>query len=85
MIIRSDGDALATETPSVQGIVAPVEEDQRRPSSKLETIVVELPLEDKTDISGHYEKLDRNFGIWSICASAITCGNSWLALAGGIV
>lgn len=32
--------------------------------------------------SGHRQELDRNFNLLSICALAITSGNTWVALGG---
>ncbi|KAL9066142.1 MAG: hypothetical protein Q9157_007242 [Trypethelium eluteriae] len=34
--------------------------------------------------SGHVQELDRNFGLFSICALGIVAGNAWSALAGSI-
>ena len=35
--------------------------------------------------SGHKQELDRNFGLFSICAVGIVTGNTWAALGGSIV
>lgn len=35
--------------------------------------------------SGHKQELDRNFGLFSICAVGIVTGNAWAALGGSIV
>lgn len=35
--------------------------------------------------SGHKQELERNFGLLSICAVAVTTGNTWIALGGGLV
>ena len=35
--------------------------------------------------SGHRQELERNFGFLSTCGFALTAGNTWLALGGGIV
>lgn len=35
--------------------------------------------------SGHKQELERNFGLISICATAITTGNTWAAAGGSIV
>lgn len=35
--------------------------------------------------SGHREQLERNFNLVSICSYAITAGNTWVSLGGGIV
>lgn len=34
--------------------------------------------------SGHRQELDRNFNLLSICALAITTGNTWVALGGSV-
>ena len=35
--------------------------------------------------SGHAQELDRNFGLFSICATGIVIGNTWAALGSSIV
>lgn len=35
--------------------------------------------------SGHRQQLERNFGLMSVIAYAITAGNTWIALGGTIV
>lgn len=35
--------------------------------------------------SGHRQELDRNFGLISICAVAVTTGNTWIAQGGSVV
>jgi choline transport protein len=35
--------------------------------------------------SGHKQELERNFSLLSICAVAVTTGNTWIALGGGLV
>lgn len=35
--------------------------------------------------SGHRQELQRNFGLISICAIAITTGNTWIAQGGSVV
>ncbi len=35
--------------------------------------------------SGHRQQLERNFGLMSIIAYAITAGNTWVSLGGTIV
>lgn len=35
--------------------------------------------------SGHKQELERNFSLLSICATAITTGNTWTAAGGSIV
>lgn len=50
----------------------------------------ESPIEDKADgdvvnASGHKQELQRNFGLLSICAIAVTTGNTWIAQGGSVV
>ena len=35
--------------------------------------------------SGHLQELERNFSLLSLCGLAVTSGNTWLAVGGGIV
>lgn len=35
--------------------------------------------------SGHRQELERNFGLLSICAVAVTTGNTWIAQGGSVV
>jgi hypothetical protein len=35
--------------------------------------------------SGHRQELDRNFSLLSICAVAVTTGNTWIAQGGSVV
>jgi hypothetical protein len=35
--------------------------------------------------SGHVQELDRNFSLLSICAIAVTTGNTWIAQGGSVV
>jgi amino acid permease len=41
---------------------------------------VEVPV----NASGHRQELQRNYGLLSICALAITTGNTWIAQGGSI-
>jgi hypothetical protein len=34
--------------------------------------------------SGHVQELDRNFSLLSICAIAVTTGNTWIAQGGSV-
>jgi hypothetical protein len=38
-----------------------------------------------TNVSGHAQELERQFGLLSICATGIVTGNTWTALGGAIV
>ncbi|KAF2719798.1 choline transporter [Polychaeton citri CBS 116435] len=40
---------------------------------------------DVINTSGHRQELERNFGLWSICATGVVTGNTWTALGGTIV
>lgn len=35
--------------------------------------------------SGHVQELERNFSLLSICAVAVTTGNTWIAQGGSVV
>lgn len=35
--------------------------------------------------SGHRQEVERNFGLISICAVAVTTGNTWIAQGGSVV
>jgi len=35
--------------------------------------------------SGHKQELERNFSLLSLCAIAITSGNTWVAIGGSVV
>lgn len=37
------------------------------------------------NVSGHVQELDRNFGLWSICAVSIVADNAWAAGGGSLV
>lgn len=37
------------------------------------------------NVSGHKQELERNFSLLSLCAAAITTGNTWVALGGSLV
>lgn len=41
--------------------------------------------EELINASGHKQELERNFSLLSLCAAAITTGNTWVALGGSIV
>lgn len=50
----------------------------------------ESPVDDKSvgdvvNASGHKQELQRNFGLLSICAIAVTTGNTWIAQGGSVV
>jgi hypothetical protein len=50
----------------------------------------ESPVNDKAvgdvvNASGHKQELQRNFGLLSICAIAVTTGNTWIAQGGSVV
>lgn len=59
------------------------------PSEKREATpdAVEKPHgpDELVNASGHKQELERNFGLLSICAVAVTTGNTWIALGGGLV
>ena len=51
--------------------------EERNPQV-LSGTITEAPI----NASGHRQELDRNFNLVSICALAITTGNTWVALGG---
>jgi hypothetical protein len=42
-------------------------------------------LSDLVNSSGHKQELDRNFGIWSICAMGVCADSAWAAGGGSLV
>jgi choline transport protein len=40
---------------------------------------------DIVNTSGHKQELDRNFGLWSICALSVCTDNAWAAGGGSLV
>jgi ATP-dependent Lon protease len=68
-----------TQTSSSKSIEAPesgtFENSEKNGSSDVVT----------TNISGHIQEMDRQFGLWSICATGIVTGNTWTAIGGAIV
>lgn len=51
---------------------------------------VESSAEDRAEMelvnaSGHRQEVDRNFSLLSICAVAVTTGNTWIAQGGSLV
>ena len=40
---------------------------------------------DLINASGHKQELDRNFGLWSICALSVCADNAWAAGGGSLV
>jgi choline transport protein len=41
--------------------------------------------EELVNASGHRQELERNFSLLSICAIAVTTGNTWIAQGGSVV
>lgn len=54
----------------VKSVEAPVPEDHRS---------------EEVNASGHKQELERNFNLLSICAIAVTTGNTWIAQGGSVV
>lgn len=46
---------------------------------------LEQPQEGLINASGHVQELQRQFSLLSLCSVAITTGNTWVAIGGGIV
>jgi choline transport protein len=42
-------------------------------------------ISDVVNTSGHKQELDRNFGLWSICAMSVCTDNAWAAGGGSLV
>ncbi|KAH8694190.1 putative choline transport protein [Talaromyces proteolyticus] len=42
------------------------------------------PVDSAINASGHRQELDQNFSLLSICGIAVTLGNTWIALGGGL-
>lgn len=62
--------------------------DESGSSEKRDTIDVAESQHAKdvlVNASGHKQELERNFSLLSICAVAVTTGNTWIALGGGLV
>lgn len=60
-----------TESPGKTGVVDSTKEDQQSQS-------------DLVNASGHRQELPRNYSLLSICALAITTGNTWIAQGGSV-
>lgn len=45
----------------------------------------EQPTVGLINASGHVQELQRQFSLLSLCSVAITTGNTWIAIGGGIV
>lgn len=50
-----------------------------------ETMVSDQSTGEVVNASGHKQELQRNFGLLSICAIAVTTGNTWIAQGGSVV
>jgi choline transport protein len=50
-----------------------------------ETPITDRNAGDVVNASGHKQELQRNFGLLSICAIAVTTGNTWIAQGGSVV
>ena len=46
---------------------------------------LEQPNAGLINASGHVQELQRHFSLLSLCSVAITTGNTWVAIGGGIV
>lgn len=58
------------------------------PDEKMNAVegpVADNASEDVVNASGHRQELQRNFGLLSICAIAVTTGNTWIAQGGSVV
>jgi hypothetical protein len=50
-----------------------------------ESTAAEDPQGELINASGHVQELERNFSLLSICAIAVTTGNTWIAQGGSVV
>ena len=50
----------------------------------LETATEDRPSGELINPSGHKQELERNFSLISICAVAVTTGNTWIAQGGSV-
>lgn len=50
-----------------------------------ESTASEAPQGEMINASGHVQELERNFSLLSICAIAVTTGNTWIAQGGSVV
>lgn len=51
----------------------------------VEASAEERPSTELVNASGHRQELERNFSLLSICAVAVTTGNTWIAQGGSLV
>lgn len=56
----------------------------REKQTTLETATEERNEKELVNPSGHKQELQRNFSLLSICAVAITTGNTWIAQGGSV-
>jgi amino acid permease len=63
---------MATEHPEKTGVVDSASTEEQRSSMEL------------VNASGHRQELQRNYSLLSICALAITTGNTWIAQGGSV-
>lgn len=56
------------------------------PEEKVPSVEAAMPPKGELiNASGHRQEVERNFGLISICAIAITTGNTWIAQGGSVV
>lgn len=55
------------------------------PSLEQPNTSLEQPNAGLINASGHVQELQRHFSLLSLCSVAITTGNTWVAIGGGIV
>jgi len=70
-----------------KGIVYPEEKDVDTEKNAQENATIVTSREAGTgrvNASGHVDQLDRQYGLLSICATALTIDNAWVALGGSI-
>lgn len=51
----------------------------------VDSTAAEDPQGELINASGHVQELERNFSLLSICAIAVTTGNTWIAQGGSVV
>lgn len=70
----------ASEIPQ-EKIVSEIPQEQ---TGVTETTAEDQPQE-LINASGHRQEVERNFSLLSICAIAVTTGNTWIAQGGSVV
>lgn len=65
--------------------MAAAEELEPKQAGAIESTAEDQSPGELINASGHRQELDRNFSLLSICAVAVTTGNTWIAQGGSVV